>query len=85
VLPLALEAAGNKPVVGIDGAIAAFGTARLVARPLDAEAPLLECGLSVALKAPGRGQSGGDLAGSSAAMNALVTASSIWMPPTLRQ
>jgi hypothetical protein len=48
-LPLPFEPAGNKPVVGIDGAIAAFGTVRLVARPLDAEAPLL-CQLPGALR-----------------------------------
>ena len=54
-LPLAFKPARDQSVIGIDSAIAALGTARLVAGPLDTEAPLLERGLSVALQALGRG------------------------------
>src|SRR5262249_60913786 len=61
LLPIALEAAGNQPIVGIDGAIAPLGTACLVARPLDAEPPLLEGCLAIGLKALGSSDRGGKL------------------------
>src|SRR5262249_40882689 len=59
LLPIALEAAGNQPIVRIDGAIAPLGTACLVARPLDAEPPLLEGCLAIGLKALGSSDRGG--------------------------
>jgi hypothetical protein len=74
----------DQSVLGIDGAIAALGTARLVAGPLDTKAPLLERGLSVAPEAFAAASVAASFAGSSAAMKALVTALSIWTP-TLRQ
>src|SRR5262245_19986994 len=59
LLPLALKAAGNQPIVGINGAIAPLSSARLIARPLDAEPPLLEGRLAIGLKALGSSDGGG--------------------------
>src|SRR5207247_1392548 len=44
LLPRALQATRHQPVVGIDGAIATLGEACCIARPLDAEPPVLERG-----------------------------------------
>src|SRR5262249_29376637 len=56
-----LEAAGNQAIVGIDGAIAPLGPARLVIRPLDTEAPLLEGRFAIGLEALGSSNGGGKL------------------------
>src|SRR5262249_56980791 len=50
LFPRTLEAARDEPVVGIYGAIAALGEACHVARPLDAEPPVLERGLAIHLQ-----------------------------------
>ena len=83
--PLALEAARHETVFGIDGAIAALGALGFVARAFRREPPWLERRLAIRLESLGGGEAAVSLAGSSAAMKAFVTASSIWTPPTLRQ
>src|SRR5215831_644159 len=62
LFPLALEAAGNQTIIGIDGPIAPLGPARLVTRPLDAEPPLLESRLAIGLEALGSSDGGGKFA-----------------------
>src|SRR5262249_4252319 len=62
LLPLALEATGNQAIIGIHRAIAPFGPARLVIRPLDAELPLLEGRLAIGLEALGSSDGGGKFA-----------------------
>src|SRR6478752_1371293 len=61
LLPLALQAASDQPVVWIDGTVAALGAARVVACPLDAETPLLERGLTICFEPLGGGESGSEL------------------------
>src|SRR5215216_2923168 len=61
LLPRTLEAARDEPVVGIDGAIAPLGEACRVARPLDAEPPVLERGLAIHLELLGSSQRRCDL------------------------
>ena len=85
LLPFALEATRHQPVVGVDGAVAALGALRFVGCSLHPEPPLLQGdsrSLSSRSAAP---RVAASPAGSRAAMNAYVTASSIWMPPILRQ
>src|SRR6266508_4433152 len=60
LLPLALKAASHQPVVGIDGTIATLGALSFVARPLHAEPPLLEHGLTICLEPLGSGHSGSE-------------------------
>jgi hypothetical protein len=85
LFPRTLEAARDEPVVGIYGAIAALGEACHVARPLDAEPPVLERGLAIHLSCSAAASVAVIFAGSSAAMKARATASSICTPPMLRQ
>src|SRR5258708_37829494 len=61
LLPLALQAASDQPVVWIDGTVAALGAARFVACPLDAETPLLERGLAICFEPLGSGERGSEL------------------------
>src|SRR5262245_35538170 len=56
LLPRSLKAARHQPVVRVDGMIAPLGKARCVARPLDAEPPLLECALAIRFKPLGGGK-----------------------------
>ena len=59
LLPFAFEAARHQPVVGVDGAVAAFGALRFVAGPLQPEPPLLQSGLAVAFEPFSGGECGG--------------------------
>src|SRR5437660_3958208 len=61
LLPRALQATRHQPVVGIDGAIATLGEACCIARPLDAEPPVLERGRAIHLALLRRGQHRCDL------------------------
>src|SRR5437899_8601935 len=61
LLPLALQAASDQPVVWIDGTVAALGAARFVACSLDAETPLLERGLAICFEPLGSGERGSEL------------------------
>src|SRR6266567_5734630 len=61
LLPLALEAAGHQPVVGIDGTIATLCALRFVGCPLHGKSPLLEHGLAIGFEVLGSGESGGEL------------------------
>src|SRR5262249_16450841 len=56
LLPRAPGAARHQPVVRIDSTITPLGEARRVARPLDAEPPLLECALAIRFKPLGGGE-----------------------------
>jgi hypothetical protein len=47
ILPLGLETARDQAVIGIDGAVTAFGALRAVARTLDISAELLHGGLVI--------------------------------------
>src|SRR5260221_5589154 len=60
LLPLALQAASDQPVVWIDGAVAALGAARFVACPLDAETPFLERSLAICFEPLGTGERGSE-------------------------
>src|SRR5215216_5634214 len=55
VLPVALQAAGDQPVVGVDGQVAPLRQPGLEAGPLDLQAPLPEGGVVVGLQALGGG------------------------------
>jgi hypothetical protein len=57
-LPLGLNATGDEAVVGVDGAVAAFGALRLVARALNRETPLRQCTVVVGFDALGGGKRG---------------------------
>ena len=57
-VPLGLQAAGDQPVVGVDGPVAALGLAGLVAGLLDLAAPLRERGVVAVLELLGGGQAG---------------------------
>src|SRR6266516_3568940 len=61
LLPRALQATRHQPVVGIDGAIATLGEACCIARPLDAEPPVLERGRAIHLELLRSGQHRCDL------------------------
>ena len=50
VLPVALQAAGDEPVLGLDLAIAALGSLGLVSGALDLQPPLLQRGVVVLLE-----------------------------------
>ena len=56
LLPCTLETTRDESVVGIDGAIAALGETCRIARPLDAEPPVLERGLAIHLQLLGSSQ-----------------------------
>ena len=58
VLPVALEAAGDEPVLGLDLAVAALGPLGLVLGALDLQPPLLERGVVVLLERLGGVQRG---------------------------
>ena len=55
-LPVAFEPAGDQAVVGVDGEVAPFRRAGLVAGPFDLQAPLGERRVVVGLQLLGRGQ-----------------------------
>ncbi len=57
-VPFGFQAAGDQPVVGVDGAVAAFGPAGLVAGLLDLAAPLRQRGVVAVLELLGGGQAG---------------------------
>src|SRR6266852_1192618 len=57
-LPFGLDATGDKAVVGVDGAIAALGALRLVARALDRETPLRQGAVAIGFYAFGGGKHG---------------------------
>ena len=54
VLPVALQAAGDEAVLGLDLAVAALGPLGLVSRALDLQPPLRERGVVVVLERLGR-------------------------------
>ena len=58
VLPVALQAAGDEPVLGLDLAVAALGPVGLVSGALDLQPPLLQRGVVVLLERFGRLQRG---------------------------
>ena len=58
VLPVALQAAGDEPVLGLDLAVAALGPVGLVSGALDLQPPLLQRGVVVVLERFGRLQRG---------------------------
>ena len=58
LLPLALEAAGDETVLGIDSAIAAFGTLCLVPGPFSGEPALGERIVAIGFEPFGGGESG---------------------------
>ena len=58
VLPVALQAAGDEPVLGLDLAIAALRSVGLVSGALDLQPPLLQRGVVVLLERFGRLQRG---------------------------
>src|SRR4029077_1791584 len=58
LLPLALEAAGDETVLGIDSAIAAFGTLCLVRATLGGELPRGERIVAIGFEPFGGGESG---------------------------
>ena len=57
-VPLGFQAAGDQPVVRVDGPVAALGPAGLVAGLLDLSAPLGERGVVAVLELLGGGQAG---------------------------
>ena len=63
VLPVALQAAGDEPVLGLDLAVAALGTVGLVFGALDLQPPLLERRVVVLFERFGRLQRGFDPGG----------------------
>jgi hypothetical protein len=60
LLPFPLKAARHESVLGIDGAIAAFGARDFVARSFHAETPLLECRIAIGGELLGGGESSGE-------------------------
>jgi hypothetical protein len=60
LFPLGFDAAGDETAVGIDGAIAALGALRLVARALDRKAPLCQSSITIGFEALCGGDSGLD-------------------------
>jgi hypothetical protein len=83
-LPVALQAAGDQPVLGLDLAVAPFGPLGLVASTLDLQPPSRQRLIVVLLERLGRLQRGLIItsAGVSACSSAPPTTSSIRTPPT---
>ena len=85
VLPVALQAAGDEPVLGLDLAVAALRPVGLVLGALELQPPLGERGVVVVLRAlRPRASAAFTPAGVSAASSAPATAWSICAPPTRR-
>src|SRR2546423_14174237 len=85
LLPVAFEAARYQPVVGIDSAIATLGALRFVIGSLDPEPPRFKTTSRSASSRSAAARVAASPAGSRAATKVRVTASSIWVPPILRQ
>jgi len=83
-LPGVFQAAGDQPVAGVDGLVAAFGPGRVIAGLLYLPAPLLKGGVVAFFELAGGFQAGCSAAGASAAKNAPATAASMATPPTRR-
>jgi hypothetical protein len=79
-VPLGFQAASDQPVVRVDGQVAAFGLARVVAGLFDLAAVLDQGAVVAVLELPARQTC--SAAGASAARNASATAASIANPPT---
>ena len=58
LLPIALQAAGDEAVLGLDSAVAPLGALRLILGALDLQPPLLERGVVIVLERLGRGERG---------------------------
>jgi hypothetical protein len=85
LLPIALQAASDESVLGIDSAIATLGPVGLVGCPFGAEPPLLERNFGVVLQPLGGGQGGSEPGRFEGGKKRLPSAASICTPPTLRQ
>ena len=61
LLPVALEPAGDEPVVRVDRDVTTLSAAGFIARAFDAQSPLLERRFAVGLEALRGGDGGGEL------------------------
>lgn len=84
VLPVALQAAGDQTVLGLDLAVAALGALGLIGGALELQAPLAQRGVVVGLERSAACSAAFTPAGVSAASSAPATAWSICPPPTRR-